>query len=270
MNRFLVSTLAYTFLSLAAVALTGCEKDAAPPTATGEFTLHVDNGTFVSGVAGSTFSSLVLGSGTYRNANGDDYRVSTLKYYVSNVKLLKADNSVYTLPKAYYLVDQAKPATQELTMAGIPVGDYTAISFMVGVDSARTKAGNFTEEALNANSGMLWTMNGVDEFINLSLTGYSSKSNSGGLTFHIAGYKHSTTNTIRTVTVPFPAANSPMLVRADHAPEIHLYADINKLFGGPNLIKFTDTYNVMGGAPAVKIADNLAAGVFSVGHIHAN
>lgn len=270
MNRSLVSPLAYTVFSLAALAFSGCKKDEPVADATGSFTLHLDNGTFVPGANGPTFRSLVLGSGAYTNANGDDFKVSTLKYYVSNVALRRADNSVYTLPRAYYLVDQTKPATQELEMTGIPGGDYTAISFMVGVDSARTKAGNFTEEALNANSGMLWTMNGVDEFINLSLTGYSSKSPSTGLTFHVAGYKHSTTNTIRTVTVPFPAANSPMLVRPDHAPEIHLYADINKLFTGPNAIKFADTYNVMGGVPAVKIADNIAAGMFSVGHIHAN
>lgn len=270
MNHSLVSTFAYTLISLATIALSGCKKDEPVAAATGEFTLHLDNGTFVTGANGTTFSSLVLGSGSYANANGDDFKVTTLKYYVSNVKLLKADNSIYTLPKAYYLVDHSKPETQELTMTGVPVGDYTAISFVVGVDSARTKAGNFSEEALNANSGMLWTMNGVDEFINLNLTGYSAKSPSGGLTFHIAGYKHSTTNTIRTVTVPFPAANSPMLVRADHSPEVHLYADINKLFAGPNPIKFADTYNVMGGAPAVKIADNIAAGMFSVGHIHAN
>lgn len=272
MNRSLVSTLAGALLALTTAALTGCKKDEpAAATATGTVALHLDNGTFVSGpTALPTFKSMVLGSSTYTNANGDDFKVSTLKYYVSNVKLLKADNSAFSLPKAYYLVDQAKPATQELELTGIPVGDYTGISFMVGVDSARTKAGNFTEEALNANSGMLWHMNGIDEFINLAMTGYSTKSPSGGLTFHIAGYQHSTTNTIRTVTGPFPAANAPMLVRPDHAPEIHLYADINKMFTGPNAIKFADTYNVMGGAPAVKIADNIAAGMFSVGHIHAN
>ncbi|GAA4035161.1 hypothetical protein GCM10022409_19700 [Hymenobacter glaciei] len=270
MNRSLVSTLAATLLALNTAVLTGCKKDEPEASATGKFTLHLDNGTFVPGGNGPIFSSLVLGSGAYSNANSDDFRVSTFKYYVSNVKLLKADNSAYTLPRAYYLVDQSKPTTQDLEMNGIPVGDYTAISFIVGVDSARTKAGNFTEEALNANSGMLWTMNGVDEFINLSLTGYSSKSPSTGLTFHIAGYKHSTTNTIRTVTVPFPAANSPMRVRPDHSPEIHLYADINKMFTGTSTIKFADTYNVMGGLPAVKIADNIAAGMFSVGHIYAN
>ena len=232
--------------------------------------MRLSNGTFGPGPAGPVFRPLVLGSGTYTNANGDDYRVSTLRYYVSNVKLLRADNSVCTLPKAYYLIDQATPATQELAISGVPVGDYTALSFVVGVDSARSKAGNFTEPVLNANSGMLWTMNGVDEFINLSLTGYSAKSPSTGLTFHIAGYQHATTNTIRTVTLPFPTAGSPLLVRPDRTPTVHLTADINKLFSGPHTIKFADTYNVMGGAPAVRIADNLAAGMFSVSRIQAN
>ena len=149
-----------------------------------------------------------------------------------------------------------------LQRAKVPVGDYSSVSVVVGVDSARTKAGNFTEVALNANSGMLWTMNGVDEFINLNLGGYSSRARSGGLTFHIAGYQHASTITIRTVTVTVPASNSPLLVRADRSPKIHMRVDIAKMFSGPHLIKFADTYSVMGGAPAVKVADNIAAGMF--------
>ncbi|GAA3966277.1 MbnP family protein [Hymenobacter antarcticus] len=259
-------------LALAACGLAGCQNDVATPAIAGTVTLHLDNGvTMPNPTTGTpTFGSLVLGSGAYVNANGDDFTVSTFKYYLSNVKLLKADNSTYALPKTYYLVDQTKPASQELVFSDVPVGDYTGIIFVVGVDSARTKAGNFTEAVLNAGNGMLWTMNGVDEFINVSLSGYSSKARSGGLTFHIAGYKQASTNTIRTVTAPFPTANSPMLVRPDHAPEIHLQVDIARMFSGPNLINFTNTYNVMGGAPAVKVADNIAAGMFTVDHIHAN
>ena len=271
MKRYSRSTFASGF-ALATLIFTGCKKDVEVPATTGEVTLHLDNGVTMPNAATGTpkFNSLVLGTGAYTNANGDDFTVSTFKYYLSNVKLLKADNSTYTLPQVYYLVDQTKPDTQELVFSQVPAGDYTSISFMVGVDSARTKAGNFTEAALNSNSGMLWTMNGVDEFINVNLSGYSSKARSGGLTFHIAGYKHASTNTIRTVTVAFPAGNSPMLVRPDHAPEIHMQVDIARMFSGPNLTNFTSTYSVMGGAPAVKIADNIAAGMFSVAHIHAN
>ena len=246
-------------LAAAALGLTGCKKDPdTTPAKTGEFTLHLEN------VVGP--APLDLGAATYRNANGDAFTVTTFKYYLSNVTLRKADNSAYLVPDSYFLVDQANPDSQDLKMTGVPVGDYTGIGFTVGVDSARTKAGNFTG-VLNATNGMYWDMNGP-EFINLKLEGRSPQSPSTGLVFHIAGYRHATTNTIRTVILPFPAAN--LLVRADHSPEIHTQADVLKLFTGPNPISFATVYNTMGGPNSVKVADNLAAGLFSVEHIHAN
>ena len=268
MNRSIIFPVACSF-ALAALALAGCKKDEAVPAKTGQFTLHMDNGVTVAGASGTTFSPLVLGTGAYTNANGDDFTVSTFKYYVSNVTLLKADNSTYTVPKTYFLVDHDKPATQDLTMTDVPAGEYTAVRFVLGVDSARTKAGNYTEEVLNASKGMYWDMNGP-EFINLKLEGYSSKSRSGGLIFHIAGYKHSTTNTIRTVTIPFATAKANLVVSPDHSPEVHMWVDITKLFTGPNLIRFAETSNIMGGIPAAKIADNAQAGLFTAAHIHAN
>jgi len=124
-------------------------------------------------------------------------------------------------------------------------------------------------------------MNGP-EFINFKLEGYSPQAphattaTTGGLIFHIAGYKHSTTNTIRTVTVPFPTGTN-LLIRASHTPEVHMRVDFPKMFGpaspapaGTTLMSFGTTYNVMGGAPAARVADNIAKGVFSVAHIHAN
>ncbi|MCC3155365.1 hypothetical protein Q3A66_20250 [Hymenobacter sp. BT770] len=272
-------------LALASLSLAGCKKDPTPPTTeTGEFTLHMDNGVSVTSPANvTTFSKLVLGTTSYKNANGDDFTVSTFKYYISNVKLFRADNSSYAVPDTYFLVDHADAASQDLKMTGVPVGDYTAVGFTVGVDSARTKAGNFTG-VLNANNGMYWDMNGP-EFINLKLEGYSPQAphapqaTTGGLVFHVAGYKGAANNTIRTVRLPFPTAN--LLVRPDHFPEVHLHVDIANLFNGPNPatatnppflnpVNFALVYNKMGGPAAAKLADNAAAGMFSVSHIHAN
>ena len=251
-------------LTLAASSLAGCKKEE-PIANTGNFTLHLEN------TVGAT--AMVLGTGTYKNANGDDFTVSTFKYYISNVKLNRADNTSYAVPNSYFLVDQADDKTQDLTMANVPVGDYTSLSFTVGVDSARTKAGSFTD-ALNANNGMYWDMNGP-EFINVKLEGYSPQAphaptaTTGGLIFHVAGYKHSTTNTIRTVTLPFPTGVS-LLIRADHSPEVHTQADAAKMFAAPNMVNFGTTSNIMGGTTAARFADNIAAGLFTVEHIHAN
>ena len=80
MKRFSLATLAGVF-ALAALTLTGCKQDAAVPAATGMVTLHMDNGvTMLNPTTGApTFGSLVLGTGAYINANGDDFTVSTFK-----------------------------------------------------------------------------------------------------------------------------------------------------------------------------------------------
>jgi len=172
------------------------------------------------------------------------------------------------VPDTYFLVDQAKVDSNLLSMKDMPAGDYTGLSFTVGVDSARTKAGAFTG-ALDANNAMWWDWS--QEFINVKLEGTSPQSPSRGLVFHIAGFKgaNGANNTIRTVALPFPNGTK-LLIRPDHTPQIHLHVDVLGLFGGPNPVRFATVYNTMGGAQSVKVADNLAAGMFSVEHIHAN
>ena len=119
---------------------------------------------------------------------------------------------------------------------------------------------------LNANNGIYWYTNGP-ESINFKLDGRCPQSPSPGLVFNIAGYQYAITNTIRTVSPLFSAAHC--LIRAAYFPEIHTEAYMRKRFTSPNQISFATTYNVMGGPNAVKIANNLAAGLFFVNYIYA-
>ncbi len=248
-------------LVLATALVTACKKDSDPSTPqTGVFALELEPG------VGAL--PLNLSTDTYTTAAGDRFTVSAFKYFLSNIKLTKADGSAYAVPDSYFLVDQAKPDSQHLDLKDVPVGDYTGLTFTVGVDSARTKAGNFTG-ALAADPGMFWDWS--QEFKNVVLEGTSPQSPSRGLVFHIAGFKgaNGANNTIRTVSPAFPA-NTKLLIRPDHSPEIHLHVDVLGLFGGPNPVRFATVYNTMGGPQSVKVADNIAAGMFSVEHIHAN
>ncbi len=248
-------------LALTTVLVTGCKKDSDPAAPqTGVFSMQMEN------AVGD--KALSLNTDAYTTAAGDRFTVSTFKYYISNVALLRADGSAYAVPGSYFLVDQAKAGSQELAMRDVPAGDYTGLRFTVGVDSARTKAGNLTG-ALDANNAMWWDWS--QEFINLKLEGTSPQSPKGGLVFHIAGFKgaNGANNTIRTVALPFPNGTK-LLIRPDHTPEIHLHVDVLGMFGGPNPVRFATVYNTMGGAQSVKVADNIAAGMFSVEHIHAN
>ena len=254
-------------LALTTVLVAGCKKDSDPVVTaqTGTFSVELENS------VGAL--PLNLDTDTYTTAAGDRFTVSTFRYYLSNLKLTKADGGSYVVPDSYFLVDQAKAASQHLEFKNVPVGDYTGLTFTVGVDSARTKAGNFAG-VLDSNNSMWWDWS--KEFINVKLEGRSPQSPSGGLVFHIAGFRgaNGANNTIRTVSPAFPA-NAKLLIRADHAPEIHLHADVLGMFAGPSPVRFATTYNTMSATPvnglnSVQIANNIAAGMFEVEHIHAN
>ncbi len=250
-------------MAVATVLVAGCnnkDNDPAAAPQKGVFSVELEN------TVGNR--ALRLDTDTYTTPAGDQFTISTFRYYLSNLTLLRADGSTYALPETYFLVDQAKPESQTLKLTDVPTGDYTSLRFTVGVDSARTKAGNLTG-ILGSDNNMWWDWS--KEFINLKLEGTSPQSPKGGLVFHIAGYKgaNGANNTIRTVTLPF-GGSTKLLVRADHTPQIHLQADVLKMFSGPTTVRFATVNNSMGGPNSVKIADNIAAGMFSVEHIHAN
>jgi hypothetical protein len=134
------------------------------------------------------------------------------------------------------------------------------------VDSARNVSGA-QKGALDPNNGMFWTWN--SGYIFTKLEGYSPQSSSGGLVFHIGGFK-SPDNTIRTVSPAFPVGTK-LLVRADHSPEIHFNVNVMKMFTGSTTIRFADLNDTMHTpGSSVLVANNYAAGMFSVEHIHAN
>lgn len=245
-------------LLITASLLMGCEKDGATPTAgVGTVELEMEH------VVGT--APLTLNTTTYTTTQGDQFTVSTFRYYLSNITLQKADGTEYVQPESYYLVNQGEEASRRLTLTNVPAGDYTGLTFTIGVDSARNVSG--VQQGALAPSDMFWTWN--SGYIYVKLEGTSPQARTGGLVFHIGGFQ-SPNNTIRTVS---PSLNGKsILVRPDHAPEVHFKVDVLKMFAGPNPVRFAELSNTMGGPNSVRVANNYSApdGMFRIDHIHAN
>ena len=266
MKRFSLSTFAIIF-TLAALSLAGCkENEPVPDTTSKTGTLDLE---FEQRVGAAP---LELSTRSYSTPSGDQFKITTFRQYISNIKLTKADGTQYVLPESYYLLDAAVSTSKNLELKDIPVDDYTGITFTVGVDSTRNVSGAQTG-ALDPNNGMFWTWN--SGYIYTKLEGTSPQAphpagtTEGGLVFHIGGFK-SPNNTIRTVSPAFPGGTR-LLIRPDHAPEIHLSVDVLKMFTGSTTVRFATLSNTMGGVNSVLVANNYAqGGMFSVEHIHAN
>jgi len=248
-------------LLLTSVALLGsCKKTPDGPPAVGTVSFAIEN------MAGT--KAVALDGTAYTTAGGETFTVSTLRYYISNIKLLKNDGSSYAAPSSYFLIDVAKPSSANFTLGNVPVGDYTGASFVIGVDSTATKADPLQlTDALNPANNMYWVWSTGHIFMKLEGTVTSTTPNKA-LTCHVGGYR-APYSAIVTATPPFNGTT--LQVRADHAPQLRYSADILKLFDGPTkftLINFPTT--MMPSAASVQVANNYAAGMFAVKNIQAN
>jgi hypothetical protein len=195
----------------------------------------------------------------YKNANGDDFKVTTFKYYISNVRLIAQNGDQTAIPDSYFLINAADTATLHQQIANIPEGKYTGVTFTIGVDSARNFAGAQTG-VLDPAKGMFWSWN--SGYIFVKLEGESSKSTAkkNRLTFHIGGAKDPN-NTIRTFTQQFPKI---LKISNGKLPELELVANAGALFKGKSTVDFSKLNFTMGGPNSVIVADNYANSLFNV------
>ena len=272
-NRTLSALL---LIAAAPLALfSSCKKDSDSPdtTGTGSVNFTVQNVVPAANIVGvQPPQPLVLNSSVAVTPTGETFTVKTFEYYLSNIKFTKSDGTTYDAPDTYFLVDQATAKSLSFTVPNVPSGDYTGVSFIVGVDAQKTGltdpitfTGKF--DALNPAYNMYWTWNSGHIFMKMEGT-LTSTNPTKPLTCHIGGYTGAT-NAIVTAAPSF--GNSKLAVRANKAPTIALQANVVKLFDGPNpvtLSNFTGAH--MPGTQSVQIAQNYGAGMFTVKEINAN
>src|SRR5690606_17254833 len=124
----------------------------------------------------------------------------------------------------------------------VPAADYTEITFGIGVDQARfllgaAGQGDFLAEAEEA--GMLWSWATGYRFMRFDGTYSTSTITDEALAIHMGSVGTSLDN-YREVTLSFP---NSVRVRETAHPEIHIKADISKVFDGETSINFVDGYD---------------------------
>ena len=188
---------------------------------------------------------------THQTTTGEPYKLSLLTYYVSNIKLIRADGTAWAAPNSYYLVrvPGLPAANPVLTIPAVPAGNFTAIEFGLGVDSVANHHGDQTG-ALSPNNGMQWNWSTGYKFWVMEGTHVPTTGPAQDLTYHI-GFDAQ----YRTIRLALPQA---LTVTAAIAPQATVEVSLRPFFTG---IDFADPAHrtVMGNSPtAARIANNLA------------
>ncbi len=237
------------------------------PTLTGRMRIVFDN------VAGP--SDLKLNTGTYQNAVGESFAVTKLNYFVSNIRLRKDDGREYVVPQdsSYFLIQEEKPASRTITLANVPTGNYTGITFLIGVDSLRSMADISKRTGVldpGLNNGMYWDWNSGYIFLKLEGTSAAAPAaQNNAFFYHIGGFGRANVkiNNLRAITIPFKTDIAK--VQTDAIPSVQLKADVLPLFNGTTKLSIVKNSSVMFDPYSTNIADNYSQ-MFSYARIQAN
>lgn len=265
-------TAAFALLSL---LLFSCKKKDSDsdydPTKSGKITLHLEN------VVGS--QSLLLDSTTYQNALGQDFKITTFNYFISNIVLKNDKGETYTVPQdqSYFLCRANDDESREITLT-VPEGNYTSVDYIIGVDSARScmPISNRTGDLDPAGEAadMYWMWNSGYIFMKLEGTSSYAKldtpSGTRPLMYHIGlfgGYSSPTINNIKANSISFDGSSAKVRAANTTGPEVHFSVDALKVVNGSTNINFATYPVVMVNPYSVNIANNYAS-MISFEHIH--
>lgn len=190
--------------------------------------------------------SLRLNHKYYSNAQQDSFTVNKLRFYISNMQLLKNDNPLASAIKKHQLIDIEKPESMNFILDHLP--DFDQIRFEIGVDSLTNSNGAHGED-LDPVHGMYWTWN--SGYINFKLEGTSPKcdSRNNAYQFHIGGFIHPY-NSIRSITLNVP-----------EDADLNIILDLDRFISQLN---FKEQHTIMSPSKtSMEIADLLTT-IFSV------
>ena len=168
---------------------------------------------------------LTLNSRTYTNNSNESYEVSELKYIISNIILTTATGESHIIPieDSYFVINEDGETTASLT--DIPTGNYTGISFGIGVDPTKypIESGTLNFIPTAEETGMLWSWSAGYKFIKFegSYTTTVDNEESNTFLYHVGSHgatldnykevelpisKEITTNTTTSQTINFDVA----------------------------------------------------------------
>ena len=200
----------------------------------------------------------------YTNASNEPFTVKTLRYYVGEVNLTKTGGQTWTQPSgSYALIDASKQEKLNWSLAQVPDGEYTQLSFLLGVDSLYNVSGA-QEGALDPLNGMFWTWNSGYIFLKLEGVSDSIKTDRKSYEIHIGGFKKPY-NAIRRITLDLTGKPLRINGQAANLSEVKIKTDVARLLNGePNVMSVKSNSDIsMPSVAATKVADNYAQ-MFSV------
>ncbi|MEO6303308.1 MAG: MbnP family protein, partial [Bacteroidia bacterium] len=264
LNMFKIKT--FITLSLTTLLFLSCKKDQKiepvvdPKTETPVSANSKTNAVFNFSALADNLP-LIPNSTWYVNTNGDNYTVTRFNYYISNIKVKRDDDSVFSEVESYHVIKHLEGA-RSFTVSGLPEGSYNQIEFTIGVDSIRNVSGAQTGD-LCPDSLMFWGWSTGYIFFKLEGQFQTLNSASGApYAMHVGGYSGKD-NCLRTCTFNL---STKLSLQKNKQSKVFYDVNINKIFNNTSVIDLNSYYVIASGTQGKALADNYKD-MFTINHV---
>lgn len=190
-----------------------------------------------------------LSDGLNTNQAGNQYQVDLLRFYVSQVALVKADGTEVPLAGLNLAEYRRGGSSQDLLMfkADAPAGDYAGIRFVIGVPREQNHLDAAKQQApLGVGGGMYWSWNAGYMFYRLE----GKFMNGGKPTSFLM---HLGTDAFAQHVDLSDLMRNSIKISVGKDAAVRLTLDINKMFstgvGGEPYNLASDKYRIIQGGP---------------------
>ena len=206
---------------------------------------------------------VILRDSLYSNYFGEQYSISKLKYYVSNIVLISSGKAANL--GGYYLINAA--SDENSFEISLQPGNYSNLQFLLGVDSIRNCSGAQTG-ALDPMNDMFWTWNSGYVMFKLEGNSPASTADLNRIEHHVGGYKGAN-NVVTKINLDLTTNGFPE-IKAGSITELVIETNLDNYWHSNTDIKISELPVCMiTGELAKKIASNFKD-LFSIKSIHIN
>ncbi len=186
----------------------------------------------------------------YRNEAGNEFMITEIQWFISKLELqnergewialehLNAGAANSDATNRIFYIDTNLPESQTLAIKPIPVGNYTALRFVFGLDKEYNKTGLFSDPP---EANMFWpeTMGGGYHYMKLNGRFLNAENELAPLNVHLGiGQNDSQTEFIHNhFTVELPI---DLTISENTDNQFNLHMIIDNWFRSPNLYDFNE------------------------------
>ena len=122
----------------------------------------------------------------YQNAAGNFYEVTRLEYYLSDFKFQRINGQWHSPRNEPFLIN-AENGRSEITLKGVEIGEYSTLSFMIGIPATKNKSGMLENNLSNLNMAWPESIGGGYHFLKFEGNYFDFNDIIRGFTVHLGG-----------------------------------------------------------------------------------